>query len=76
MVEPPGAPAGLPVRASVWKNTRLRRAASSSAKRRCSVASTVGVVIVGGATGWPLFCAPKIGRPRSPGSGGPRTGPV
>ena len=35
-----------------------------------------GVTIAGGATGCPLFCASRIGRPRSPGSAGPSTGPV
>ena len=43
---------------------------------RLSRKMLAGVAIVGGATGCPRFCASRIGRPKSPGSAGPSTGPL
>jgi hypothetical protein len=60
-----------------WKNTVLKTCGFFLGKRRrSSSGSTAGVAMAGGTTGWPRFCASRIGRPRSPGNAGPRTGPV
>jgi hypothetical protein len=69
---------GVP-RPRSWKRTASPSAPiPSSCARRCSsgVCPTgpEGVAIPGVGTGWPAFCALRIGRPRSPGSGGPSLG--
>ena len=71
------AVAVLAGRVSVDANRRAVRAASSSCARRCS--SGLGpagaeAVPPGVGTDGPPFCALRIGRPRSPGSGGPSLG--
>jgi len=69
-----GAGTGGCSRVLVVANNRLNSAASCSWAMRCSAGSTAGAPGPGTGTGTPARCALRIGRPRSPGSGGPSLG--